>query len=289
MDNNQDNEMEKTKIKEIKERAGKRNYPLRNLDDSIRIAEVVEEMKGKATVEDISDGVKTKGGALLSRIASAKRWGLIEGQGMINITSLAMDILHPEKDDDDTDAKLRAYFNVPIFKTIYETYGWELPRKELLVNVLIRQGVQKKDATTLANLIYLYRTIFCEQVLELGGVDNVEDDNVVSSGTSKVFHSVGEFKKAARGGDRLTVNNFNIILCLGSLREGIKNFDKENIEGILKTLRDLVPSEHPLINGQIEVLKSDVSILDTESLNKVMPQRVNALIQSLMHTLGAEI
>ncbi len=284
MDEEQDKSIEK---KSKQERGGKRNYPLINLDDSLKIAEVVKEMKGNATIDDISKGTGNKGGGLLKKIASARRWGLIDGQGNMTITPLAMDILHPEKDEDVLQAKLKAYFNVPIFKTIYETYGWSLPRKELLTNVLIRQGVPEKDATTLTNLIYLYKTLFDEQVLEIEV--EPEDKNIFHpSNGPKVIHGVEEFKKLTRGGERLTENRFNLILCLGSLRESIKNFDKDNVENLLGTLEELI-SESPIIKGQVEILKSDISILDEESIKKVMPQRINTLIQAVMHILGVNL
>lgn len=268
------------------ERGSKRNYPLINLDDSLKVVEIVKEMKGKAAKEDISQGINVKGGALLKRIASARRWGLIEGQGTMSITPLAMDILHPEKDEDITQAKLKAYFSVPIFKAIYETYGWNLPRKKLLTNILIRQGIQEKDAITLTNLIYLYKTIFSEEILEIE--DNGDDENIIRAPGPKLFHGLKDFKKAMSGGKRLTENIFNLILMLGALREGINKLNKEEMTNKISTIEELVPDSH-LIKSQVEILKSDISLLDEKNLKKIMPQRIEALIKTLMHHLEIQM
>jgi hypothetical protein len=271
---------------EIQERGGRRNYPLVNIDESLKIAEVVAEMKGNATKEDIEQGTGKKGGGLLKKIAAARQWGLIEGIGKINITSLAMDILHPEKDEDIIKAKLKAYFNVPIFKTIFETYGWNLPRKELLVNVLIRQGIPNDDAVTLANLIYRYKTIFSEEgKLELEIEE--EDRNLINSPIN-IFNGPKELEKAISGGEKLSVDKFNLILILGSMRESIKNFDKDNFNSMISSLEGLIQNR-PLISGQIEILKSDTSLLDEDTLKKIMPSRIDALIKIIMHDLGAII
>jgi len=273
---------ESKKIK--RERGGKKNYPLVNLDETLKVAEVVEEMRGKATKEDVSRGTGNKGGGLLKKIAAARRWGLIEGQGTMEVTPLAMDILHPEKDEDVAVAKLKAYFGVPIFKTIYETYGWELPRKELLINILVRQGVPKEDAKTLANLIFLYKTIFDGQIFEEPGIDGGKEKKIVPI----EYSSMRRPTSIQRSQNVLTQEKFDLIVCLGRLKESLRNFDKVNFGKRLEELTGKISSD-PIVKGHLDVLKSDISYLEEETLDKILPSRIDALTNSLKHILGLTI
>lgn len=279
---------EETGIKKSVNSRGKgREYPLMTLDSSLEVAKIVDEVK-RATRSDIEKGLGKKGGGLTKRIAAARQWRLIQGVGEMKITDISMDILHPEKDEDTIKAKRKAYFNIPLFRELYDEYGWELPRKDLLVNKLVRSGIKSNEALTIVNIIFHSKdTIFNnENILEIE--EAKEDKNIIQSEVPKVFHGIKEFEKAIKGGDRLTENLFNIILILGVIKEGVKNFEKSNIEDKLKSLEELI-SNRPLIKGQIEVLKSDISLLDEETLKKIMPQRIDILIKMVMHDLGVMI
>ena len=271
-----DKEIQKEDLEEkdekIQIRGGRRDYPLMNLDSALKVAHIVYEMQGNATKEDIEQGIKKKGGGLMKRIASARKWGLIDGIGKMSITPLAMDIIHPEEDGEEIIAKQKAYFNVPIFKKIYEIYSWNLPRKELLINVLIRQGIPKKDAKTLANLIYLNKqTLFNE-----GGESEAPKKE-----------SKKEFVKRIENipsSSRLNKEIFNLLINIGKLEESIKNFKKESIQEILKEIFNFSKSI-PLIDNQIKLLVSDINVLDEDSLKKIMPPRINSLIEMIRHEL----
>lgn len=264
-----------------------RDYPLMTLDSSLEVAKIVDEVK-KATRSDIEKGLGKKGGGLTKRIAAARQWSLTQGVGEIKISDISMDILHPEKDEDVVKAKRQAYFNIPLFRELYDEYGWELPRKDLLVNKLVRMGVREKDALTIVNIILHSKdTIFNnENLLEIEAEEH--NKNIIHSDGQKIFKGVGELRKAIKGGERLTENLFNLILILGSIKEGVKNFDKSDIEDKINTLEELI-SNYPLINSQIELLKSDISLLDEETLKKIMPMRIEALIKIMMHNLGVMI
>lgn len=264
-----------------------RDYPLMTLDSSLEVAKIVDEVK-KATRSDIEKGLGKKGGGLTKRIASARQWSLTQGVGEIKITEISMDILHPEKDEDVVKAKRQAYFNIPLFRELYDEYGWELPRKDLFVNKLVRMGVKEKDALTIVNIIFHSKdTIFNNKnILEMESEEH--DKNIVRSDGQKIFRGAGEFRKAIKSGERLTENLFNLILILGSIKEGIKNFNKPDIDNKINTLEKLI-SNYPLINSQIELLKSDISLLDEETLKKIMPMRIEALIKIIMHNLGVMI
>lgn len=260
-----------------------RGYPLMTLDSSLEVAKIVDEVK-RAARSDIEKGLGKKGGGLTKRISAARQWSLIQGVGEMRVTDIGMDILHPEKDEDTTKAKRQAYFDIPLFRELYDEYGWELPRKDLLVNKLVRTGIKHNEALTIVNIIFHSRdTIFNnESILEIE--EAPRDKNIVHS-SKKIFRSSEELRKAVKGGERLTEKNFNLILTFGSLRERIKNFEKPDIEDMLNTLENLV-EDYPLIKSQIEILKSDISLLDVEVAKKIMPQRIEALIKMVMHDLG---
>ena len=279
-------ESEQNKKTSSKTRGENRAFPIISLDSCLEVAQVVDQLKGEATSDDVGKSLDKKGGGLRKRIAAAKQWGLITGSGKMQITEIAMDILHPVADHDAEKAKQKAYLQVPIFKNFYEKYGWELPRKDLLANIIMRNGISQKDAKTLANLMYLYKETLSDgsNVLEIEKENDEDNKKRVHTDGPKVFHGIGEFKKAIRGGERLTENLFNLIMVLGALREGISKMDKTEIENKIITVEKLMPDSN-LIIGQIEVLKSDVSLLDEETLKKIMPQRIEVLIKTVMHHL----
>jgi len=273
---------EQTENKEKKKsiRGKGRDYPLMTLDSSLEVAKIVDELK-RATRSDIEKGIGKKGGGLTKRIAAARQWSLTQGVGEMKMTDISMDILHPEKDEDIGKAKRQAYFNIPLFRELYDEYGWELPRKDLLVNKLVRMGVKKKDALTIVNIIsHSKDTIFNnESILPL------EKKKIIPAEKRNISKNAQEFKEDINEGKRLTENLFDLILNLGYLKEGVKNFEKTDMENRINTLKKLI-SNYPLIDIQLELFKSDISLLDIETLKKIMPKRIEALIKMVMHNLG---
>lgn len=108
-------------------------YPRYSLTDSVAVAKAVHEQGGGVVSPDRLAAFltysSTKNGAYLNRVAAARLFGLITDRGRdFMITPLAQKVLMPVYPDQAVEALVEAFFNVPLFKEIYETYsGKELP------------------------------------------------------------------------------------------------------------------------------------------------------------------
>lgn len=124
--------------KKGKARGKSLDFPVIPLLSAIEIAEAIEKKcGGKAkSYATISEAAEVKGGALIGKIAAARRYGLIEGKGEIRVTMLAKRILHPPKEGEDKKAMAEAVLHVPLFKEIEERFDSNLPPKSTFSNIL---------------------------------------------------------------------------------------------------------------------------------------------------------
>lgn len=118
-------------------------YPVYDLDNSIEVARSIrDDAGGSATAQQIASFLNyrsTTSGAFITRIASARLFGLIESSGQSIVpTPLAIAILAPEHPGfDDRRARIQAFFNVPLYRTLYDRYkSGQLPPEMGLRNAL---------------------------------------------------------------------------------------------------------------------------------------------------------
>jgi len=137
-------------------RGESKDFPVIHLDDAVEIARRVKELGSAADVPAMERVLGIRGGALARKLASARRWGLIEGKGQLRLTNLAKDMFFYISDDQPAAAKIRAFLGVPMFRELYETFSREgsLPKDELLRNLIVaRYGTNERDASTLTNIV----------------------------------------------------------------------------------------------------------------------------------------
>ncbi|MFH1623471.1 MAG: hypothetical protein ABIA12_03105 [Candidatus Aenigmatarchaeota archaeon] len=137
-------------------RGESKGFPVIHLDDAIEIARRVKELGSAADVPAMERVLGIRGGALARKLASARRWGLIEGKGQLRLTNLAKDMFFYVSEDQPAAAKIRAFLGVPMFRELYEMFSREgiLPKDELLRNLIVaRYGTNERDASTLTNII----------------------------------------------------------------------------------------------------------------------------------------
>jgi hypothetical protein len=137
-------------------RGESKDFPVIHLEDAIEIARRVKDLGDSADMASMERILGIKGGALARKLASTRRWGLIEGKGQLKLTNLAKDIFFYVKDDQPAAARIRAFFGIPMFKELYETYSREgaLPRDDILRNLVIaKYGLNERDASTVTNII----------------------------------------------------------------------------------------------------------------------------------------
>jgi len=137
-------------------RGESKDFPVIHLEDAIEIARRVKELGNAADMATMERVLDIRGGALARKLASARRWGLIEGKGQLKLTALARDIFFYTKDEQPAAAKMRAFLGVPMFRELYETFSREgaLPRDELLRNLIIaKYRLEERDASTVTNIL----------------------------------------------------------------------------------------------------------------------------------------
>ncbi|SRR6266545_1116801 len=128
-------------------------YPAYNLADSVEVARrITEDGGGIASRDRLAAFLSystTNSGAYLGRIAAARLFNLITTQGSdFLITPLAQEILMPVYGEQARQALVKAFFNVPLFKEIYEEYnGKPIPPEFGMKNFLrTRYGLNSRQS-----------------------------------------------------------------------------------------------------------------------------------------------
>ncbi len=116
-----------------KRELSKTKFPVYSLLDSVAVAKAVHDKGGGVASNDQLAAYlgyrSSKNGAYLARIASARTFDLIAGQGdRITITPRAQMILMPEFPEDARRAMTEAFLSVPLFRVVYDdNHGKQLP------------------------------------------------------------------------------------------------------------------------------------------------------------------
>lgn len=137
-------------------------YPVYDLAASIDVARTIRERGGGAATADALAGYLnyggTNNGAFLTRIGSARVFGLIERQDDVYVpTARAMRILAPERPGiDDLAARADAFKAVPLYSTLISRYrGEPLPPETGLRNAMETQYGIPKARTQIAYRVFM--------------------------------------------------------------------------------------------------------------------------------------
>ena len=139
--------MSQIKIVDDKQNSSRRSsgkskvtFPYYNLNQSIKVAEMVWSLGGGSCTRDqmasFLNYSTTRSGAFLMRIYAAKMFGLIDiAKDNIAVTEQAKKIITPVMPDDAIRAKIEAFLGAPLFNKIYQefkgNYIGELTKKPL--------------------------------------------------------------------------------------------------------------------------------------------------------------
>jgi hypothetical protein len=138
-------------------RGASKDYPLVTLDEALKVAEIVNRSGGQATGKVLSDELGAKGGWLVNKIVSTKRWGLISGgKGKkFELTELAKEIFYPKIDAAPMEAKRKAFLSVKLFGIVLDRFkAAGLPEDRFLRNILHTEyGVPTKDTALVVKII----------------------------------------------------------------------------------------------------------------------------------------
>lgn len=251
-------------------RGKNKDYPLMNLESALEVARVVDEMKGHATREDIEKGLGKRGGGLSKRIAATRTWGLITGVGEMELTELAKKMLHPLDDNEGLQARKEAFFSVSIFNEVHDTYGWKLPREDLLVNFLTRKGITKEEAITLTNIIFSFKALF-----EGEPIENACSEKPQSQSENQTKKINGKMDSTL----------FSVVFDLGRLSEQAKDLSKIQLKEKLVELKNKMP-QLPLFQSQLDLVLKDIEVFDDKTLPLVITPRIENIVRILEHELN---
>lgn len=134
------------------------NFPKNTLEESIRVAQAIEEkfagnpVKADQIVKAVGFH-KVEDWRFKSLIRSANLYGLISGSGTgtpLKLEQIGSDIVAPQGPEQRRMALMRAFENVELFKRVLDYYrGKKLPEDEYFSNTLVREfGVERDRVET---------------------------------------------------------------------------------------------------------------------------------------------
>ena len=88
---------------------------------------------------------------LFKTINSMLAYGVLDGRGIYNITKFGENLLFPESPDVEINLKAQAFFNVGLWKKLYEVYGKNVPKEGLWVQL---KNIGEIDPATARQLEY---------------------------------------------------------------------------------------------------------------------------------------
>lgn len=122
------------------------NYPNLSLPDAIarvrRVFDADRQVPLEREVVARHMGYSGLSGASDKTIGSIMQYGLLErvGKGEVRVSQVAMDIFHPETDDERRQALHAAAFAPPLFRALREKFPHGAPSQDAMRSHLVRQG-----------------------------------------------------------------------------------------------------------------------------------------------------
>lgn len=125
--------------------------PYYDLNESIKVAKVIQDNGGIATREQLAAYLTYKSvsnGAFLTRVSAARLFGLVEQaeEGKMRPTARAMAIIAPILPAHEDQARLEAFLSIDLFKKVYDRFnGGQLPPEVGLKNLIENEYHIVKD------------------------------------------------------------------------------------------------------------------------------------------------
>ncbi len=131
------------------------DYPYIKLDEAIKIADKVKDM-GKATADSLAKAMEEKNaGYFRLKLASVRRWGLVEGRGEMRVTQAYKDIKQEKRPNHALEVKRSLFLKIPMYAGIYHDYENDgLPQEPYLTNAIRdKYKLQGRYPTLVANIV----------------------------------------------------------------------------------------------------------------------------------------
>ena len=248
-------------------RGEKKEFPLTALIVAEEVARAVNGAGGKINSKAISASLgNIKGGALARKIAAAKRWGLIKGAGMLEITQLGKKIIHHVSEEELSQSRKEAFLGVPLFSNLYQRFGANPPVDSAFIAILVREHeLSERDAKTML-------TIYKEAIKFYLGANTEGTNDPIPNRTQPIPQQVKPVKKdngivsiylsSPMGENNLKADN----------KEELKAM-KTKLEKLFSLIEDELPEQEinnhtgPTAEEPTPILSSEVSRDNSEVAN----------------------
>ncbi len=178
----------------------RRPFPQNTLEESIAVPQAIKEKNGGQPfdTDDVAAACKMsrKSARFFYLAGSARDYGLTAGSRdteTISLTDLGRSIIYPESADQQQQDKIKAFFNVALFKEIYEHYsGGELPEKQFVSSLLFKKGLDDSLHDEFCDLYQRNRAY-----LALSGRDALQVVKSDGSGGAVVLVQPGDYSHKA--------------------------------------------------------------------------------------------
>ena len=218
------------------------SYPSCGLEVALDKIRVVKAAYGRASVDGDAlakiMGYSPRSGPSLQMLASLNGYDLLEsgdGKGERRVSDLAIQILHPESDEEYAQAARQATLNPPAFVMIAEKFGDHIPHEDGIVSFLCRNRFTEKAAKKAAKAFVDSMTFVASLEDSSRSASGDESVHTVPSptaegaggaeGSAPMLH--GEFKEIVRG----SVSGGNAFRLFGKA-----DFTAEQLQDIMNML-----------------------------------------------------
>jgi len=140
-------------------------YPDLALGDAIDLIRQITEVGGRISQTGLAKivGIDPRGQGLATRVRDLKAYGLIEGNGELQVTQLGGEIVAG-----DTSKAWEAFMNIPLYAKLHERLkGKEPPDKVVLQNILYE--ITKADTGSISRRLNRIKTSYVEAIPYFSG------------------------------------------------------------------------------------------------------------------------
>ncbi|MCX6820518.1 MAG: hypothetical protein NT016_01015 [Candidatus Aenigmarchaeota archaeon] len=273
-------------------RGESKDFPVIHLEDAIEIARRVKDLGEAADMATMERVLDIRGGALARKLASTRRWGLIEGKGRLMLTALARDIFFYTKDEQPAAAKMRAFLGVPMFREMYEAFSREgsLPRDDLLRNLIIaKYRLDERDASTVTNIVKRSVSTFIpllkQSVLGIQPKPALVEPRPEPAPVTPMMPSPAGQKPATSSSIRMM---FDAARCLGRMEEMARKTEvikptKDELQAVLTEMLG-ISGGFSRLNHLLQITKEELKTSDIDVLTAL--KRLKFFSQSLEEDCG---
>ena len=146
-------------------RLGAYTYPAYDLTKIREAVKAIAELGGKTTLSALAQRIKMseKGGAFMYLVAALSDYGVANRtKNLISLTELGEKIAKPIDEDELRRALTTAFFNVELFKKLYEKAGNTVPEDHVLMAYLL--DITGQDRLTISKSLRAIKKIYSTAV-----------------------------------------------------------------------------------------------------------------------------